>query len=284
MKVKINIKNLILIWILITVVIYSVIFIKKTKNYTKSERQAEISMQAITNRKVGTNIQEDENLKIQIEERSEGKNQEEGTPVFEGQGMAYTVYITNIGKETLNNLHIKAVNENAIYMDYVTREEKFTTIIDEVTYYEENPELNEKEFDISQKNPGETVRLDYQVVAKEVEGDDKQLTNVREISGDQIRKKTYQTAERNIMQSRIKVRLKADYPEYVTVLSNGSLDVSMFVKNISDEKIESLMVELPLPDYTFDDEQVVYIEGAKYFFESYENDVLKFEVEYLQPG
>lgn len=286
MDKKVNVKKSIIILAAITIIVCSFMCTQEliAINYIGKEKQAEISMQAIANKKAGTSVQTDQNIQVEIMQISGEEELNETSDIYEGQGIAYTTYITNVGEEALNNVHVKATNQNAIYVDYVTREEQFVTVTKDATYIEENPELEAKEFDIEKIEPGERVTLNYQVVAKEVDGEAK-LTNVLEISSDELESKTYESPQRSIKQAKIKTKIRSDYPENVAVLSKGTFHISMYVKNLSDKKIKEAILELPVTEnFRVDPTRIVYIEDAKYVFMNYEDGIVRFKIEDIEPG
>lgn len=253
-----------------------------------------ITIIAIPKEKTENNVEEvrytenfviDENqqkVSVELKERSGGEDLEKGKEVYEGQGVVYTAKIKNEGEENVNNVYVKAVNENAIYIDYVTKDRQYINGIHKGTMLEEIPDLKEKEFKIECIEPGETVEISYQIMVKEVEADTEKLTNELEIKSDEIETQIYKAEERKIKQGKMKIRIQADNPEESQILSKTQLHISIDLKNITDEKIEEAILEVPLEDkYTFDETRFIIL-SEKCEYIGYENNVLKLKIKNLE--
>lgn len=220
-------------------------------------------------------------LSVQISAKSGGEILKEGQEVKEGQGIKYTVTLTNNSNQDINNIQITARHTNAIFYDEVVYHDGWDSVTDttsDYTYIEEVPDLTEMTEQIDTIAVGETRTFEYQISVKEIDEADATTTGDITISADDLEEKTINTPEFNIVDSEIKVTLANSYMEEYPVQSDSLLPVTIKVYNLSDVVQEDVLVRMKLPETLgFDTSEIV--EGD---FVEFENNVVTFRIDKLE--
>lgn len=244
-----------------------------------------ISLQTAENDEIMTeeeNIQETVgDLSVQVSAKSGDKVLKEGEEVKEGQGIKYTVTLTNNSNQDINNVKMTAKQSNAIFYDEVVYHDGWDSVTDttsDYTHIEEVPDLTEKTEQIDTIAVGESKTFEYQISVKEIEEANATTKGDITISADDLEEKTINTPELNIVDSEIKVTLANSYMEEYPVQSDSLLPVTIKVYNLSDSVQENVLVKMKLPEALgFDTSEIV--EGD---FVEYENDIVTFRIDRLE--
>lgn len=264
-------------------------YIPLTLNYDYLGNQmtsySNISLQTAENDEIMTeeeNIQETVgDLSVQVSAKSGDKVLKEGEEVKEGQGIKYTVTLTNNSNQDINNVKMTAKQSNAIFYDEVVYHDGWDSVTDttvDYTMIEEVEDLTEKTEQIDTIAVGESKTFEYQISVKEIEEANATTKGDITISADDLEEKTINTPELNIVDSEIKVTLANSYMEEYPVQSDSLLPVTIKVYNLSDSVQENVLVKMKLPEALgFDTSEIV--EGD---FVEYENDIVTFRIDRLE--
>lgn len=220
-------------------------------------------------------------LSIQVVAKSGDEVLKDGEEVKEGQGIKYTVTLTNNSDKDIKNVQIKAKQSNAIFYDEVVYHDGWDSVTDttvDYTMIEEVEDLTEKIEQIDTIVVGETKTFEYQISVKEIEEANATTKGDITILTDDLEEKTINTPELNIVDSEIKVTLANSYMEEYPVQSDSLLPVTIKVQNLSDSVQENVLVKMKLPEALgFDTSEIV--EGD---FVDYENGIVTFRIDRLE--
>ena len=198
-------------------------------------------------------------LDVAISTISGGTELEEGTPVYEGQTITYTMQITNNTGNDLHNVNVKATQTNGNLYDLIEVEAYDPNAIEETLgIYHKYAELdtNEKQFDtIETLANGESVILQYQIVVSETEDASAQTSGNIQVQADELTETTINTISNPIRQAEIKAIMRTPYYEEETLYDYRSIHVNLEIDNISGDTIENVEGSIQLPDG-------VYLNGA----------------------
>ena len=198
-------------------------------------------------------------LNVDIATTSNGSELQEGTSVYEGQHIRYTMQITNNTGSDLSNVNIQAVQENGNIYDLLEIEVydpedimNGGSLEDVKKIYHRYSELdtNTKSFDVIESLPnGESISLSYEVIVSQIE-EGQTYGNIT-INADNLEQAQLKTIENPIEQSELKLRLQnSSYIEqniYVTTPSQLMLDV----ENTSDKTLTNVKGSIQLPEDTY---------------------------------
>ena len=229
-------------------------------------------------------IEKGEKLSFEIVEKSENRVLTEDENVKEGQIIEYTVKVQNTSNEDLQNIHIKAVHENAILWEHVVYEyeDSWDETKKTATRHEEVPDKEALEFDIETLKVGETKEIKYQISIKEVEGDTQKLTGNLSITGSETKEITYK--ERNIVQGDLKLTIREGYYEQTEIHPNGKIPIGLFAKNCSENTLTDIIVEVPVPEQLYYVENEIEEDTEDWEFIENNDGVLKFKISSIEPG
>lgn len=198
---------------------------------------------------------------------SANKDLKDKEAVYEGQTIEYKIILQNKSGADINNLKVVAANTNAIFYDLKTTKAQYQ--IDEppyfetkdYTYYGEITEWTEKQFDtIGKLANGETKILTYQIVVKEVEGNDKTTVGTVKISSDEIAESSIQTIENTIKQAELKVNARCEFlEEDPDVNAESAIPVEFTIKNISGAELDNTELDIYLSEGLRTDSSGMYI-------------------------
>ena len=225
------------------------------------------------------------NLSVQVSAKTGGDTLKEEQEVYEGQGIKYTLVLTNDSNEDIKNVNIVATQTNAIFYDEVVYNDGWDSITGEqgveYTRIEENPDLTEKNINIDTIKAGETVKVSYQFSVKEVEGDSNTTSGTIRITSEGMEEKELKTLSNPIKTGKIKLQMRSKLEEEYDVLTNREFPFFLDVTNISDSPQEKIRLELPVPE-GFEFETDSLFESDDYQFIEYEDRTVIIEIPTLE--
>ena len=195
---------------------------------------------------------EQQGLGIAISAVSGGSELEDGTSVYEGQKILYTMQITNNTGSDLHNVNIKATQTNGNLYDLI-EEEAFDPVLGDnslKTYHRyDELDTNVKDFDtIETLANGESVVISYEIVASEVDGEDKQTYGDIVISAENMEEVNTTTIKNNIKQAELKLTMSNSFYEEETIYTGMNVHMNLAVENISGESLRNLRGTIQLPE------------------------------------
>ncbi len=226
---------------------------------------------------------ETDKITVELQGRTAGKTLAENQEVYEGQGVRYILKITNTSEEDLNNINIKATQNNAIFYDYVTYHDGWDSGTDtegvDYRLLEEVPDLTEKEISIDTLPVGQSVEVGYQFSVKEVEGEGETTSGKIKIFIDEEEEQQCDTYTNPIKQAELKLQLKDKY-EVDDELETGGIYPFFFdVKNISGQVQNDVILEYEVPEgFYFERDYLFDTETEGYEFISYEDRILTLKI------
>lgn len=219
----------------------------------------------------------------------------ESDAVHEGETVKNIITISNKTGKDLNNVKVKAKQENAKLYDLkeveVYNYDISTEKIIEHAYDELN--TNEKTFEIIEKiKSGEIVQLKYEAVIQQVEGTDKTTYGAIEILADDMDKVEKRTIENRIEQGEIKINSKFALNEEVELYSNYAAKTIVTMENITNKDLENIFVTIQLSGlyvksensidfYDNDMQEIEDIQNIKY---DSNNKTITFKINKLSKG
>lgn len=224
-------------------------------------------------------------LSVQISAKSGGEILKEGEEVKEGQGIKYTVTLTNNSNQDINNVKITAKHTNAIFYDEVVYHDGWDSITGEqgvdYTKIEENPDLTEKNISIEQIRAGETEVVSYQFSVKEIEGDADITSGTIKITPEGMEEEEINTISNPIIDGKIKLQMVDKLEKEYDVLTNREYPFLLNVTNISDSVQRDILLELPVPE-GFEFETASLFEADDYQFIKYEDNTVVLNIPTLE--
>ncbi len=190
-----------------------------------------------------------ENFEVAIVAQTGSTVLKENDTVMEGQGITYRLKITNKGTTDLNNVVINATNTNAIYYNLVEYQttseagEQYT-----VHKNDEDESLTSKEFTFDSLKVGETKEISYQISVKEVQEEGQVLSGEIKVKADNCEEQTVANIKNNIAQGDLKLKILRESPEEVELEQGMGFGIMMYVKNISDQIVQNVDVEVPIAE------------------------------------
>lgn len=221
-----------------------------------------------------------EGVKVEISAISGGQYVKDGDTVKEGQGIRYKVRVTNEGSSELSNIVLEAIHTNAIYYDLISYQEDVDFIPYTKYKIDENRNLTSKTLQIDSLQVGETKEVSYQISVKEVVDNNQTLTGEIKITADNQEEKIIPNMSNKIDKADIKATLKFLYSEDVITAEGSGVPLLASVKNISNQELQDIIVEIPLAeglsDFTEDD---LFMSGEEpYEFIECKNRIIKFRI------
>lgn len=206
----------------------------------------------------------------------------ENDTVLEGQGIKYTVRVKNNTDREIQNIVLEATNTNAIYYGEVTKKEEIAGVLYDITNYIENEELDKATMNIELLKPGETKEVSYQIAVKEVEDDKQMVTGNIKVKANNIEEKTIKNISSRISTGKLKLTLKDGVALEEMLVKNGSFDLVLEVKNISETKLSNVIINLPIAEEVeFSTENFEIHNGD---FIEYVDRVAKFKINEIPAG
>lgn len=195
---------------------------------------------------VETKTEEKKEITVQMAVVSEGKALKDGDEVKEGQTIRYTLQVTNNKKTPINNFKMVATHSNVIYYG-VRMEDAFG---EEYPHIDEQEDLENKELTIETIEPGETVTLQYQIVAEKEAEEGAKTTGEIVLSGEGIEETRIQAYENPIKQGKLRLKLLCGYAENQTVYSNYyAYPLELYVENIAGEDLSNIDLKLDKTEF-----------------------------------
>lgn len=217
-------------------------------------------------------------IKAEISAISGNQCLQDGDAVKEGQGIRYKIRVTNTSQRDLSNIVLEAINTNAIYYDTIAYEADANGITVTKVKIDENESLTSKILNIESLQIGEVKEVSYQISVKEVADDNQTLTGEIKITADDY-EEVMQNITNPIEQSSIKATLRYLYSEGEQLYEGASVAFSANVKNISNEELQDVIVEIPVAEgFEFSTEDLFIEDGATYEFLEYKDRILKFKI------
>lgn len=175
--------------------------------------------------------------------------------VYERQVLKYTLVVRNTSSITANNVVIRANAENAnLYYFKTEYYESYVGFGEDIGTYVEDTD-NEKqyeEFTIESLEPGESRTFEYQVIVKRLnEMENPEVYGKIVISADNIDNQNISTIKNNVNEAKFEIRVASKGSETVNNMdqkSNTNIYYRVFVKNLSGEKLENVILTINIPD------------------------------------
>ena len=249
-----------------------------TKKITNSMLTSTMKLEGKTALTESTNQQLNVNVKTYLGDKELGEQEN----VYEGETLRNIITITNTTGQDLDNLKVKVTQENANIYD-LKEIVVVNPIVAEGEFIEhEYDELdtNIKNFDtIDKLKAGESVKLQYEVVVKEIEGNDKTTYGNIEINSEELTGIIGKTIENKIGQAEIKINSKFTYKEELKIYSGEEIKTQITTKNISDHDLENVKVKVKLSDemYIKDNDFSKFFDEEMFFLENNRISDLKYE-------
>lgn len=258
---------------------------EQTETEVVEDKTSEESSEEAGVEDIKLNVEKKEEIGVNVKAISGGKEIKEGESVAEGQGITYQLTIKNNTDAPINNVKVNSTNENAIYYDKIVTKENVNGEMMDMYHIEENEKLTSKDFTIETLAPGETKTLEYQISVKEVDGDNQKLTGKITVVADGLEEKEYNNITNNIEQGQIKITMRNHDSEEVETYTENLMEYNINVKNITENTLKDVIVEVHVSDLvSFDPQYENQEENAKYEYVSYENNIIKFKVKTLNQG
>lgn len=226
-----------------------------------------------------------EDLSISVLARTGDKYLQEGDTVLEGQGIKYILKVTNNTNETMQDVSLEATNTNAIYYNYITYQDNVNGEIMDKVKLVEDESLTSKIIEIGELKAGETREVNYQVSAKEIAEETADLTGEIKVNVNGEEKLIINNITNKIEQGKLKLNLLYADPENEQRYSKELFRMELTIKNISNEDLTDINVELPVSDkadflvkHTTVDEEL----GCEFI--EYKDNIAKFRIPKLEAG
>lgn len=261
----------------------------KPEEIVASEEQAP-AMEVMPNEQQGVAKvvalnEEAEDLSISVLARTGDKYLQEGDTVLEGQGIKYILKVTNNTDETMQDVSLEATNTNAIYYNYITYQDNVNGEIMDKVKLVEDESLTSKIIEIGELKAGETREVNYQVSAKEIAEETADLTGEIKVNVNGEEKLIINNITNKIEQGKLKLNLLYADPENEQRYSKELFRMELTIKNISNEDLTDINVELPVSDkadflvkHTTVDEEL----GCEFI--EYKDNIAKFRIPKLEAG
>lgn len=228
-------------------------------------------------------ITEDVNgIGVAIVAKSGDKTLQENDVVQEGQAIKYVLSLTNNTDKDIKNIILEATNTNAIYYGEVEHEEEVFGQMQKRYEYMEDDTLSSKQIKIEELKVGETKEISYQVSTKEVADNNQTITGQIKITAEGIEEKTIQNITNKINKGKLKLTLADTTSLDIALNGDDGYPLEFKVKNISNEEVKDVIVEVPISEnLTFSTENT-YIENGEFL--EYKNGIAKFKINQIAKG
>lgn len=229
----------------------------------------------------GQTVEIAEGVTANIVATSGGKELKDGDEINEGQTVKYTVTITNNSGADITNFQMTAEHSNAIFYGEV--KEPAISVTDEPAYniyIEEIPELLKKDYTMLNLKNKESANFKYEFAIKEVE-ENSTTTGTLKVKADNIQEKTVNLLTNEIKDAKLKLQLRNIMSEDYEFTKSDYLPLCAKIKNISQEKLNNIIVEVELPKIAITKRSEILEqidEETKWKLESYDEDtgILRF--------
>lgn len=238
----------------------------------------------IANRETIVKTEQIEGIGNLIITSTSGEQQlKDGQEIFEGQTVNNVLTLVNETKNDLKNVKIIVKQQNGIfYTEKVTQEMNTQTLEPmDVTRIVEDETLEQKEFTVEEIKSGETVSYEYQFSVKEKQGEE--TKGIVSIEADGFEKQEITTMTNKIKEAKLKLNIKCNYNEERTVLAGSVYPITLTAKNISEEELKDVVLELKLPEGTSFDEKYLVLED-NFTYVGTENGVVKLKINSIPAG
>lgn len=215
--------------------------------------------ETITMQALSEEVTEDEDLQVKMSVKSKGTTLEDGDEIYEGQTVKYTLQMTNTLDRDIYNLKLVATHTNVIYYG-IKMVDAFGT---EYPHLDEQQDLENKEITIEMLKAGETVTLEYQIVANSDVEEGTTTTGEIVLSGEEIETIVIPAYTNPIKQAKLKLKiLNGTAIDQEIYSKNYAYPLEMYVENISGEDLSNINVNLDLPEViTFEaDDEIEHID------------------------
>ena len=229
-----------------------------------------------------------EGIELNYTAISNGKELKDGEAVREGQTIKYVVKAKNISGKDINNFKVIAEQTNATFYGPQYLEAISTT--DEPAYnilIEEDESLKNKEFTKEVLKAEEEYEFSYEFTVKSV-GEGEKTEGKIKVSSEGNKETEVKLNTNEIEEGKLKVVLEScmtDDWEFTSYEYNWW--ITSKVTNIYDETIKNVTVEIPLQDWvktsTYEISEAID-DDAGYTLVSYENNIIKFNIEEIKPN
>ncbi len=228
-------------------------------------------------------ITEDVNgIGVTIVAKSGDRILQENDVVQEGQAIKYVLSLTNNTGKDIKNLVLEATNTNAIYYGEVEHEEEVFGQMQKRYEYMEDDTLSSKQIKIEELKAGETKEISYQVSTKEVADNNQTITGQIKLTAEGMEEKTIQNITNKINKGKLKLILADTTSLDIALNGNDAYPLEFKVKNISNEDVKDVIVEVPISEnLTFSTENA-YIENGEFL--EYKNGIAKFKISQIAKG
>ena len=227
-----------------------------------------------------------EGVKLDVKAISALNELNDGDTVKEGQTIRYEVTVKNNSEEDIENFKLTARHTNAIF--FVEKKvEAFgvTNGIPYNTYIDEDESVEKLEFELERLGAGEEKTFEYEFSVKEIEGENETTQGTLTVEASGIDTKQISTISNNIESSRLKLLIRNNQSEDLSITTDDYIPVLLRIKNIFNSDLQNVIVEMRLPEGSFVDindinEVKELYPDIKWELVSYDRDtnILKFKI------
>lgn len=232
-------------------------------------------------------VEKEENIKslgnLKIQAISAGKELKDGDEINEGQTVKMLLTLTNNTGNKLTNVKLKAKQENGIFYIAKVGEKEDTSSpnldIVSSTRIVEDETLLEKEIVAEQIENGESFTFEYEFSVKEKPSEE--TIGTATIEADGIEPQAVNLLTNTIKDAELKLNIFYARDEEAKVHSGEAIKSELDVKNISEGKLENIIVEIPLgDDIELEAASTQDMDNIKYL--GTENKIAKFRINSLE--
>ena len=200
---------------------------------------------------------------VAISTVSGGSELEDGSSVYEGQKIRYTMQITNNTGRDLSNVNIKATQTNGNIYGLVEVQAYNPNTPNSTQTYHEYDELdtNENTFDtISTLANGESTVVSYEITVSEVDGEGQQTYGDIVVTADDMEDINITTIKSNINQAELKLTMESAFYEDEEIYFGRNIHTILSIQNISGGTLNNVKGTIKLPDgvYCEDENDLIW--------------------------
>lgn len=232
------------------------------------------------------NPEENEELSLSIKAKTGDKYLKDGDTVLEGQGIKYTIEVTNNTDEDMQNIVLEATNTNAIYYNMIEYQDNvYGTSMTKYKYIEDDS-LTSKELKIEELKAGETKEVSYQISIKEVNSENEEVTTSISVSIDNKNERTIKGITNKIGYGQMKLNIEYLPSEDIPIMADEQFQIRLNIENIGDNTLNDVIVEVPLHERLILDTEQIDIRNPSncQFMEYDKNNTIKFKIAKLNSG
>ena len=233
-----------------------------------------------------------EKIKVKVRTSANGKIIKASDTVKEGQYINYTVEITNTSSEKLTNIDLKLTGENGKYYtlertghDATWEEEQLTDESGMDFGLRKLAELASDEKIIDELEPNKTATITYTMVVAE-DAENKVLSSNVQIIQDSKEIGTM-IINNNITSAKLKLTVRYGHSDNLDAVAKDLFIIKIFVKNISDKKLNNVVISLKLPENLKINNDSVYEEDKEhnnYDDKKLEGNTVIYTINEIEPG